>query len=262
MPSALLLKQMFGKQLALVNLISTSILMSILWFSIFELPELIPIPSYQIPTIPCDYQAIAGVLFFMTIILRKPYLLLRHPRLTSWLFVAGITYCQRQLACFYFVKRKMFEAVVFMGAFFFVRYILLFIFDHHITIVGLLIPEVPLFLLLGTLYILSKRIVYSLPFSRKEYLSVKEYSSGRIVNHNMKSGFISFAGIFASGSSKPVHTVIIRMILYVLRKDQWGTLFFTIGRNYSQHSCCSAASMVDRTTGESDTTCSTGFTYE
>ncbi len=148
-----------------------------------------------------------------------------------------------------------------MGAFFFVRYILLFIFDHHITIVGLLIPEVPLFLLLGTLYILSKRIVYSLPFSRKEYLSVKEYSSGRIVNHNMKSGFITFAGIFASGSSKPVHTVIIRMILYVL-KGSMGYTLFTIGRNYSQHSCCSAASMVDRTTGESDTTCSTGFTYE
>lgn len=227
-PSALLLKQMFGKPIALINLIATSVFISILWFLIFELPELIPIPTYQIPTIPCDYQAIAGVLFFMTIILRKPYMLLRHPRKTTWLFVAGITYRQRQLACLYFVKSKMFECIVFLGAFFFVRYILLFIFDHHITIIGLLIPEVPLFLLLGVLYILSKRIVYSLPFSRKEYLSINDYSSGSIVNHNIKSGFISFARMFASGSKKPVHTVIIRMVIYVLRKDQWGTLFLQL----------------------------------
>ncbi len=106
MPSALLLKQMFGKQLALVNLISTSILMSILWFSIFELPELIPIPSYQIPTIPCDYQAIAGVLFFMTIILRKPYLLLRHPRLNLMVICCRYNLLPETACMFLFCKKK------------------------------------------------------------------------------------------------------------------------------------------------------------
>jgi hypothetical protein len=127
-----------------------------------------------------------------------------------------------------FTKRKMLECLVFLSVFFIVRYFLLFTFDHHLTLIGLLIPEVPVFLLFSLLYLLSDRIVCSLPFSRKEYISVQQQSNSLLFRPGANNIVLTFANMFAFASVKPVHTMILRMVLYVLRKDSWGALFLQI----------------------------------
>jgi hypothetical protein len=226
--SLLLYRSLFGRQISFLSLVISAISISIPSFLLFELPPLIPLPEFPVPSIPGDYQAIVGILFFMIIIMRKPLMLLRHPRQISCVFVAGITYRQRQLFSMFFTKRKMLECLIFLSVFFIVRYFLLFTFDHHLTLIGLLIPEVPVFVLFGILYLLSDRIICSVPFSKKEYLSLQQQSNGLVFKPTANNVFLTFAKMFAFASVKPVHTMILRMVLYILRNDSWGALFLQL----------------------------------
>lgn len=223
-----LYRSLFGKQISFVSIIISAISISIPAFLLFELPPLIPLPSFPVPSIPCDYQAIVGIFFFMVIIMRKPFILLRHPRRLSYVFVAGIIYRQRQLFSMLFTKRKMLECLIFLSVFFIIRYFLLFTFDHHPTLIGLLIPEVPVFLLFGILYLLSDRIICSLPFSKKEIICVQQQSNSLLFKSNKKFTYLTFAKIVAFASEKPVHTMILRMVLYIIRNDSWGVLFLQL----------------------------------
>lgn len=218
-------KLLFGRSPLTGGIAMSAIIFSIAGFMLFELPALIPLRTFPVPTIPCDYQAVAGIVFFMSIILRKPWQILRFPRHNSVPFVIGLTWHDRQELCKTFTKRKMSECLVFLGVFFAVRYILILIFDHDWTITGMLLPEIPVFVLLWLLYSLSDRIVCAIPYSEKEYVVQEKRSSGSAVISKRRITYMSIAKFIVSWISKPVHTVAVRMILYVIRRDAFGTLF-------------------------------------
>lgn len=224
-PSAFIQKTFFGKPVSFFNLISTASIFSVFLFLLFELPSLIPLPSFPVPTIPGDYFALAGIFFFMTIILRKPFVFLRYPRINDWAFITGMTHKQRQVISFCYVKRKLLECLVFICAFLLVRYVLIFIFDKHLSIISLALPEIPLFLFFGVLYYYSSRIVNTIPVSKSEYLTKLIKTSGKVSKKGAYSFLLSFSRLFALSAPKSYKIAIVRMVLYILRKDKWGTLF-------------------------------------
>lgn len=240
MDSSGVYRLLFGKSLTITSVIVSAVFIVIPAFLLFELPALIPLPTFPVPTIPCDYQAVAGVLFFMAIILRKPWQLLRFPRHNSVPFVIGLTWNARLLHCRKYTKRKMRDCLMFLGVLFSVRYVLVFIFDHHWTVTSLLLPEIPVFLIFGILYVFSNRIVDSIPCSKKEYITHEQHTAGSGIVLNSGITYMSIAGIIASIVAKPVHTVLVRMILYIIRRDAFGTVFL--------HSAgivvCSAAALM------------------
>jgi hypothetical protein len=122
----------------------------------------------------------------------------------------------------------MVECLLFLAVLFIVRYVFIFIFDKHITLIGLLLPEIPLFLFFGVLYHFSEKIIYSIPLSKKEDRSSQHQISNKLFKQPSNSPFIRFANIIAAASKKPVHTMIVRIVLYILRKDRWGALFLQI----------------------------------
>jgi hypothetical protein len=231
---------LFGKTLTTASVIVSAVIIVIPAFMLFELPALIPLPTFPVPTIPCDYQAVAGVLFFMTIILRKPWQVLRFPRHNSVLFVIGLTWSERMIHCKVFTKRKMLECLLFLGVLFSVRYVLVFIFDHHWTITGLLLPEIPVFMIFGVLYTLSDKIVESIPCSKKEYVTAAHNTISSGIHSEKGGTYLSIARIIASAIPKPVHTIVVRMILYIIRRDALGAMFLHL----SAVIICSIAAFV------------------
>jgi|GEM_PF-2211048 len=215
----------FGKKLKIMSVVVSAIIIVIPAFLLFELPALIPLPSFPVPSIPCDYLALAGILFFMVIILRKPWSLLRFPRHNSLPFILGLTWQYRQRSCMSFTKRKMLECLVFLSVFFFIRYGLVFTFDHNWSLIDLVFPEIPVFLLFCILSIFSDHIVRAIPCSKKEYVIHEHHGKEKKYAANYGTMFLSIAHFVAYAIRRPAHTVIVRMILYILRRDMAGTLF-------------------------------------
>ncbi len=240
-PSVFIQKVFLGKPVSFLNIASTAIFFSIVIFLLFELPALIPLPSFPVPTIPGDYFALVGIFFFMTIILRKPFMLLRYPRTNDWAFLTGMTYKQRQIISHWYVKRKLLECLVFICVFLLMRYVLIFVFDKQLSIISLALPEIPLFLFFGVLYYYSSRIVNTIPVSKKEYLTKLKKTSGKLSKKGSYTFLLSFSRLFAFFADKSYKIVIIRMTLYILRKDKWGTLFLHIA---AIAICITAASLL------------------
>jgi hypothetical protein len=225
----LLFQSLFGKSGTISSAIRMAILMAPLWFVVFDSPWQKKLGIDTIPPIPADYQIAIGILGFLLILLKTPYEMLRHPRRTTWNFVIGLTFTQRLESCSCFIKKKVAEFLAFGITFFVVRNILIFVIKKKIDTFDIFLPEIPVLLILGVMYYYSKSIVSWVKPSKKEYLDKAPVVHGKIQGiSSAKLRTLLLARKLAFLSKGNVHTVTMRIFMYIFRKDLPGTVFIQI----------------------------------
>ncbi|HMA64540.1 MAG: hypothetical protein ACM31E_07400, partial [Fibrobacterota bacterium] len=219
---------LFGKPVSLMKLVTSSILLAIILFAVFEYHAYLPPSSYPVPTIPGDYFVLAGILFYTIVIHIKPWGLLRYPRMNNIAFISGLTWEKRQQAAAIYTKRKFFESLLFIAIFYTVRYGMIFYADHTPGLISLLFPEIPSVLAFYMLYLYSDKLVGYIPCSKREYMLSSEHAvhgSGILQKGNWR---LHLAGILSAVAPKTLRTMTLRMLLYIIRCDLFGFVFVNI----------------------------------
>jgi hypothetical protein len=216
---------LFGKPVSLMKIVTSSILLVIVLFAVFELHAYLPPSSYPVPTIPCDYFVLAGILFYTIVIHIKPWGLLRYPRMNTIAFISGLTWVKRQQAAAVYTKRKLFESLLFIAIFYTVRYGMIFYVDHTPDIISLIFPEIPSVLAFYLLYLFADKLVGCIPCSKREYMLSLEHAthgSGILLKGNWR---LRLAIILSKVVPKTLRTMALRIILYIIRCDFFGFTF-------------------------------------
>jgi hypothetical protein len=216
---------LFGKPVNLMKLVTSSILLAIILFTVFEYHAYLPPSSYPVPTIPGDYFVLAGILFYTIVVHIKPWGLLRFPRMNNIAFISGLTWEKRQQAATVYTKRKFFESLLFIAIFYTVRYGMIFYADHSPGLFSLLFPEIPSVLAFYCLYLFADKLVRCIPCSKREYMLSSEHvahSSGILLKGNWR---LRLAGILSSVAPKTLRIMSLRIILYIIRCDLFGFAF-------------------------------------
>lgn len=216
---------LFGKPVSLMKLVSSSILLAVILFAIFEYHGYFPYSSYPIPAIPGDYFVLAGILFYTIVIHIKPWGLLRYPRMNNVAFLSGLTWEKRQAAASLYTKKKFFESLLFIAIFYTVRYALIFYADHAPSLISLLLPEIPSVLAFYMLYRYSDKLVGCIPCSKREYMLSSEqaaHGSNILLKGNWR---LHLATILSYVAPKALRTMTLRMYLYIVRCDLFGFAF-------------------------------------
>ncbi len=216
---------LFGKPVSLMKLGTSSILLAIILFTVFEYHAYLPPSSYPVPTIPGDYFVLAGILFYTIVIHIKPWGLLRYPRMNNIAFLSGLTWEKRQAAASLYTKRKFLESLLFIVIFYTVRYALIFYADHTPGVISLLFPEIPSVLAFYMLYRYSDKLVGCIPCSKREYMLSGElaaHSSSILQKGNWR---LHLAIIFSNLVPKTLRTMTLRILLYIIRCDLFGFTF-------------------------------------
>jgi len=216
---------LFGKPVRLMKLVTSSILLVIVLFLIFELHAYLPPSSYPVPTIPCDYFVLAGILFYTIVIHIKPWRLLRYPRMNNIAFISGLTWEMRQKAATVYTKRKLFESLIFIAVFYTIRYGMILYVDRTQDLISLIIPEIPSVLAFYLLYLSADKLVGYIPCSKGEYMLSNErgtHGSGILRKGNWR---LRLAIILSMAVPKILRTMALRLILYIIRCDLFGFAF-------------------------------------
>lgn len=216
---------LFGKPVSLMKIVSSSILLAIMLFAIFEYHGFFPRSSYPIPAIPGDYFVLGGILFYTIVVHIKPWGLLRYPRINNIAFISGLTWEKRQAAASLYTKRKFFESLLFIAVFYTVRYALIFYMDHTPALISLLFPEIPSLLAFYCLYRYADKLVRWIPCSKREYMLSNEHASQG--NSILQKGNwrLRLAVMLSSIAPKTLRTMTLRILLYVIRCDLFGFTF-------------------------------------
>jgi hypothetical protein len=216
---------LFGKPVSLMKIVTSSIMLVIVLFFIFELHAYLPPSSYPVPTIPCDYFVLAGILFYTIIIHIKPWGLLRYPRMNNIAFISGLTWEMRQKAAAIYTKRKLLESLIFIAFFYTVRYGMIFYVDHKPDLISLIFPEIPSVLAFYLLYLFADKLVGCIPCSKREYMLSTEHmthGSGFLLKGNWR---LRLAIMLSTIVPETLRTMTMRVILYIIRCDLFGFTF-------------------------------------
>jgi hypothetical protein len=216
---------LFGKPVSLMKIVTSSILLAVILFAVFEYHAYLPPSSYPVPAIPGDYFVLAGILFYTIVVHIKPWGLLRYPRLNNIAFISGLTWENRQRAAITYTKRKFFESLLFITIFYIVRYGMIFYADHTPGIISLLFPEIPSVLAFYMLYHYADKLIRYIPCSKREYMLSGEqtaHGSSILLKGNWR---LHLAGILSSVAPGRLRTMTLRLILYIIRSDLFGFVF-------------------------------------
>ncbi len=216
---------LFGKPVSLMKLVSSSILLAIILFAIFEYHGYFPYSSYPVPAIPGDYFVLAGILFYTIVIHIKPWGLLRYPRMNNVAFLSGLTWKKRQAAASLYTKRKFFESLLFITIFYTVRYALIFYVDHTPAMISLLFPEIPTVLAFYILYRYSDKLVGCIQFSKREYMLSSEQAAHGSSILRKGNWRLRLAMMLSYLAPKSLRTMTLRILLYIIRCDLFGFTF-------------------------------------